>query len=334
MDNHQASVIGKVGSMDGKPIVVAYDGSEQSDMALRWALDEGVRRASPVAIAHVLAPDMHLPGPRGRPSRLDQEAESAVDRIANESYDWGRLGIEVTGAVLDGPVAEALCEQSRTASMVVMGARGLGGFAGLRTGSVSLKVAAHAHCPVVLVRENVRAPDRRPVVAGVDDSAVGRLAVGLAFEEAALRDVALVAVRAWAPPRVPWHAAIERPAPMSDARAATEQQLVDDVVASWRERYPNVDVTTRLACVTAAHALTVASRDAQLMVIGSRGSGGIVNLALGSVSQQLLHHSLCSLMVVRGLVDTATWSSRRAAVRQSERPGEESNLARTTGGGT
>jgi nucleotide-binding universal stress UspA family protein len=117
--------------MDGKPIVVAYDGSEQSDMALRWALDEGVRRASPVAIAHVLAPDMHQPGLRGRTSRLDKEAKSAVDRIANESYDWGRLGIEVTGAVLDGPVAQVLCEQSQTASMVVMGARGLGGFAGL-----------------------------------------------------------------------------------------------------------------------------------------------------------------------------------------------------------
>jgi nucleotide-binding universal stress UspA family protein len=165
--------------MDGKPIVVAYDGSEQSDMALRWALDEGVRRASPVAIAHVLAADMHQPGLRGRTSRLDKEAKSAVDRIANESYDWGRLGIEVTGAVLDGPVAQVLCEQSQTASMVVMGARGLGGFAGLRIGSVSLKVAAHAHCPVVLVRENVRAPDRRPVVAGVDDSAEGRLAVAL-----------------------------------------------------------------------------------------------------------------------------------------------------------
>jgi len=293
--------------MDGKPIVVAYDGSEQSDMALRWALDEGVRRASPVAIAHVLTPDLSLLTlhHRARLSRVDEETKSAVERIANEAYDWGRLGIEVTGAVLDGPVAHVLCEQSRRASMVVMGARGAGGFAGLRTGSVSLKVAAHAHCPVVVVRENVRVSDRRPVAVGVDDSAEGRLAVGLAFEEAALRGVALVAVRGWGPPPLRWHAD-ELPAPINEARATSEQQLVDDLVASWRQRYPNVNVMTRLACVTAGHALTVASREAQFMVIGSRGTGGIVDLALGSVSQQLLHHSLCSLMIVRGLVDTAT----------------------------
>jgi nucleotide-binding universal stress UspA family protein len=303
--------------MDGRPIIVGYDGSAQSEVALRWALDEGVRRSAPIAIAHVVTPDVGQAGAhRGRgPGRSEQQARSAIERIAREAYDWGRLGIEVTGDVIDGPIASALCEQSRRACMVVVGARGLGGFAGLQIGSICLKVAAHAHCPVVVVRGDLQVPDRRPVAVGVDDSAQGRLAVGLAFEEAALRDVALVAMRGWGMPRLPWHSVDRRLAPPIEARSTVERHLVNEVVASWRERYPDVEVTTRLECVTAAHALTVASRDAQLMVIGSRGSGGFADLALGSVSQQLLHHSLCSMIVVRGLVEPP-----RPVVRAAARP--------------
>ena len=199
--------------------------------------------------------------------------------------------------------------------MFVVGARGLGGFAGLQIGSICLKVAAHAHCPVVVVRGDLHVPDRRPVAVGVDNSAQGRLAVGVAFEEAALRDVALVAVRGWGMPRLLWHSVDRRLAPPIEARSSAERHLVDDVVAGWQERYPDVEVTTRFECVTAAHALTVASRDAQLMVIGSRGSGGFADLALGSVSQQLLHHSLCSMIVVRGLVEAP-----RPVVRAAARP--------------
>jgi nucleotide-binding universal stress UspA family protein len=302
--------------MDGRPIIVGYDGSEQSDVALRWALDEGVRRSAPVAITHVLTPDEGRSGvhPGRGTGRSEQQARSAIERIAREAYDWGRLGIEVTGDVVDGPVAHALCELSRRASMVVVGARGLGGFSGLQIGSICLKAAAYAHCPVAVVRGDLHVPDHRPVAVGVDDSAQGRLAVSLAFEEAALRDVALVAVRGWGP-RLPWHSVDRRLAPPIEARSTVERHLVNEVVASWRERYPDVEVTTRLECVTAAHALTVASRDAQLMVIGSRGSGGFADLALGSVSQQLLHHSLCSMIVVRGLVEPP-----RPVVRAAARP--------------
>jgi nucleotide-binding universal stress UspA family protein len=302
--------------MDGRPIIVGYDGSEQSDVALRWAIDEGVRRSAPVVITHVLTSEEGRPGahPGRSACRPELQARSAIERIAREAHDWGRLGIEVTGDVVDGPIAHALCELSRRASMVVVGARGLGGFSGLQIGSVCLKVAAHAHCPVAVVRGDLHVPDHRPVAVGVDDSAQGRLAVGLAFEEAALRDVGLVAVRGWGP-RLSWHSVDRRLAPLIEARSTADRCLVDDVVAGWRERYPKVAVTTTIECVTAAHALTLASRDAQLMVMGSRGSGGFADLALGSVGQQLLHHSLCSMIVVRGHVEPP-----RPVVRKAARP--------------
>jgi nucleotide-binding universal stress UspA family protein len=113
--------------------------------------------------------------------------------------------VELTGAVLDGPAATVLCELSQRAGLLVLGGRGLGGFADLFLGSVSLAVATHARCPVVVVREGaaIEATDR-PIAVGVDDSDRAQLAIGFAMQEAAARGVDLVAVRAWSPPHPPW----------------------------------------------------------------------------------------------------------------------------------
>jgi nucleotide-binding universal stress UspA family protein len=164
---------------------------------------------------------------------------------------------------------------------------------------VSLEVAAHADCPVVVVRGGVDAPSGRPVAVGIDDSADGTLAVKAALAEAVSRRVGVVAVRAWIP-RSP------RPRSLYDRRLATaeeghrriEQRILDQAVAASRERHPQVPVTTRLVVGTATHALMPASRDAQLPVIGRRGSGGFTGLPLGSAGKQLLNHALCSVMVV------------------------------------
>jgi nucleotide-binding universal stress UspA family protein len=239
-----------------------------------------------VCLAHVLDPQARLPElvGAGHVASDHSRAESIMRRRAVEAYDWGRLGIDVTGEVLDGPVARALCQRCAAASMIVVGDRGLGGFAGLRVGSVSLEVAAHAVCPVVVVRGELHASNRRPVAVGVDDAPEAKLAVRYAFEEAASRGVGLVVVRAYG-------ATVDR---------ADEQRLVAEAVTSWQGRYPSVGVTTRLMPITAPHALTLVSHEAQLMVVGSRGCGGLAGLPLGAVSQQVLQHALCSVMVVRG----------------------------------
>jgi nucleotide-binding universal stress UspA family protein len=140
----------------------------------------------------------------------------------------------------------------------------------------------------------------RPVAVGVDDSPEGRLAAGVALQEAALRDVDLVAVRGWTLPPQLADADEKWAGPVREQQEAAEVRLLGEVLSSWRDQFPAVRVVPRLVPVSATHALTVASRDAQLLVVGDRGCGGFPGLSLGSVSEQVLHHSLCSVMVVRG----------------------------------
>jgi nucleotide-binding universal stress UspA family protein len=184
--------------------------------------------------------------------------------------------------------------------MVVLGDRGRGGFAGLLLGSVATAVSAHASSPVVVVRGDVSADPRTgPVVVGVDDSPDGRAAVSAAFAEAAARGVGLVAVRAWAPPAT-WHC-LSRPRhdDAIEEMETAERRLLSDVVEPGRGAHPDVTVTLHLPETSASDALVSASRDAQLVVVGSRGRGGFRGLLLGSVSQQLLHHAHCPVLVVR-----------------------------------
>lgn len=270
--------------MNRWPIVVAYDGSASATAAQCWALDEGVRRGLPVRLVYVLDPQAPLPHPRRWNDRR-QAHERVLRRIAADAYDWGLLGIEVSAMVLDGPAGRALLEQSRHASLLVVGERGREGFTGQRIGSVTLQVAAYAQCPVAVVRQAVYPASRRPIAVGVDDSAAARLAVDIALQEAAMRGVDLIAIRA-AGASSPW------------ALAEDRRQLAA-VVDQGTALYPSVRITTRLIRRQPGHALTVASRDVQLMVVGSRGSGGFPELALGATSLQLLRHGLCSVEITR-----------------------------------
>jgi nucleotide-binding universal stress UspA family protein len=264
-----------------KPIVVGYDGSADAQSAQCWALDEGMRREAPVHLVHVVDP---VAGGR-------DEAEELMRRRAADAYDWGALGIGVTGSAVEGPVAGTLCEHSARAGLLVVGDRGTGGFTGLRLGSVSLGVLTHARCPTIVVRDGVCPTSRRPVAVGTDEAPSGRRAVGIAFEEAAVRGVGLIAVRAWTPaPGDTDDQALQR---------AEEELVLADVLKEWRDRFPQVPVTERLVPARPGHALMVTSREAQLMVVGARGRGGFLGLPLGSVGHQVIHHALCTVLVVR-----------------------------------
>ena len=280
-----------------RPIVVGYDGSSSAEAAVDWAVAEGIRTATPVLLAYAFewptGAGPIMPGPAAWPDAASRRDAETLVRVAAAEATERHPGAQVASTVLDGPAAIRLREKSRTASLLVVGNRGHGGFADLLLGSTSVAVSAHAHCPVVVVRGSVVAD--APVVAGVDGSEASLQALRFAVEQAAGRGVELRVVRAWTPPAQRW-----RP-PAFDSReiVAAERAVLDDELALWREKYPELTITAEAVGDSPGRVLVEASRTASLVVVGSRGHGGFTGLLLGSVSQQLLHHSHSPVAVIR-----------------------------------
>jgi nucleotide-binding universal stress UspA family protein len=205
----------------------------------------------------------------------------------------------MTTDVVDGRVVSALCDRSPGAQLIVLGSGGHGGLAGLLVGSVGVAVSAHAACPVVVVRGGDAIARDRPVVVGVDDSVEAHAAMAFAAEEASMRGVDLLAIHAWSPPSGPRRSDVQPPLADVAELEATGRQMLTESVRGWSAKYPQLRVTIRLVRGHGQYALSEASADAQLVVVGSRGRGGFVGLVLGSVGQHLLHHASCPVAVVR-----------------------------------
>ncbi|WP_338897064.1 universal stress protein [Streptomyces sp. TG1A-60] len=288
------------------PVIVGVDGSASGIDAVEAAAREAHLRGAGLRIVHAFgrasghlsvgAPPWH-PADHG----LEAMARGALARAEERAHEVAP-DIRITRSVVAGEALEVLEIESRSASLAVVGSRGLSGFAGLLLGSTAVHLAAHGACPLMVVRG--RPDPAGPVVLAVDGSEAGAAAVGFAFAEAALREAPLVAVHVWNT----WsERAYEGPGdPLTavvvgaDRLHEAEQRLLDETVASWRTLYPQVEVERRLVRSRIRPALIEASRDAQLMVVGARGRGGFSGLLLGSVSQALLHHADCPVAVVRG----------------------------------
>jgi nucleotide-binding universal stress UspA family protein len=285
------------------PILVAIDGSDSALHATRWAADEATRRGRGLTIVHAY----DWPLPNYSPAVVDPAVlRDSVMSTARTTLAAGVAavtdaapGLPVTAELVQGPAVTALLDLTRRAELLVLGSRGLGGFTGLLVGSVAVELVAHGHCPVVVVRGD-RPATSAPVVVGIDGSPVSEIAVALAFDEAASRGCELVAVHAWADTLVPFGPGGGY-ANTLDWTAMTEQaeKLLAESLAGWHEKYPGVTVRRVVPRDQPANALLDAARDAQLLVVGSRGRGGFTGLTLGSVSQALIHHAPCPVMIAR-----------------------------------
>ena len=139
--------------IEDRTILVGVDGSESSVHALRWALGEARLRNDAVDVIH----SWHVPyygdvtGMTPYPGSEMQESAEAVlaEAMAAVADDVG--GVKLTSRCVAGSAATTLIEASKHADLLVVGRRGHGGFVSLVMGSVAQQVAAHAHCPVVIV---------------------------------------------------------------------------------------------------------------------------------------------------------------------------------------
>jgi nucleotide-binding universal stress UspA family protein len=285
--------------MNSPEIVVGVDGSAASKAAVEWAALEAVRRGTALLVVH--AWDWRVVGAIAPVAGGWADSTRAIaEAVVSEAVDHARAtapDLNIRGEALLGAAGPTLIAASRAAELVVLGSRGRGGFASMLLGSVSQHVATHAVGSVAVVRG--RAGAEGPVVVGMDGSAEAQHAVGVAFAEAAAREATLVAVRTYIPFGAPY--GTNKPPYVEDRalRRVAEVEALDQDLAPWIEKYPNVTVETVVAEGHAGEALVTASRQAQLVVVGTRGHGGFAGLLLGSVGLNLLHHSDAPVYIAR-----------------------------------
>ncbi len=144
----------QVGADASGRIVVGVDGSDHSVDALRWALAEGERRDCPVEVIYAWT----WVDPFGEAAmavsrtQLAEGAQATLDATLAKALGAGDRPARVSGVVIEGDPASTLTTQAGPADLLVVGARGHGGFLGLLLGSVATNCAHHATGPVVIVR--------------------------------------------------------------------------------------------------------------------------------------------------------------------------------------
>lgn len=288
-------------------IVVGTDTSEAASAAVDWAAARASDLGKPLLILVAVAPSP------GRIDTLNPEAiaESPfLGRLrgaARDAADRERVRVLAahpdlvveTAVVIEEP-SYPLAAATKDAELVVVGARGYS--APLKVaalGGTSDAVATHAHGPVAVVPEyaigRTVSPDG-PVVVGVDDSEEAQAAIKWAAEEAARRGVPLVAVHSWR--AWPWLTDALGGWSISDANlGAGLEQMVKDFVDPYLA--PGQAFETRLTMGHPAVRLLEESGSASLVVVGSRGRGGLAGMLLGSTSREVLRQAHCPVVVVR-----------------------------------
>jgi nucleotide-binding universal stress UspA family protein len=273
-------------------VIVGIDPRGQSVPALALAVDEAVRRRSPLRLVLAVPPpdERHI-DTSWRPTMLSAQGEDALaEAVATvRALD---AEVPVSTELLDGTPAAVLCQKARRARLVVVGSRRLSRPEELLSaGSVAVPVSARADCPVVVVREPGNAGERHPhLVVGVDGSESSRSAVEFAVEEAALHGAALRAVWVWRRPVVSF----------GDETAGLDERrrILSETLAGWAEKYPDVKITRDVVRGHPVEELALASADALFVVVGRQGRGGYSGMRLGSVVHGLLHRAECPVITV------------------------------------
>lgn len=296
--------------MTHQPIVVGFDDSPASRQALLWALRTAQGRSADVLLVNAARTFPPMLAGRGTyvasPREIAAEAGQATLQAGVLLAANRAPGVAVTTKLVEDAPAAALLHLLDRGDMVVVGTRGLGGFTELLIGSTSLKLASHARCPVVVVRDET--PGAEPghesgrVVVGVDGSKdVSTDAIAFAFDEASRRHTGLTALYA---SRETFYDLPGRFGPIPKHNQNEEfrgehRRWLTEHIAPWQEKYPDVNVKLDVLSQDPAEMLVAASSGAELLVVGSHRHGGPHSvLMLGSVTHAVLHHAHCSIAVV------------------------------------
>ncbi|MFE0406383.1 universal stress protein [Streptomyces nigra] len=283
------------------PVVVGVDGSEAALRAVDRAVEEAASRGAPLRLVYAsrwgryegaaLAGDLE-----GPPEQVD--AVEIVDSAARRACAR-RPEVPLAMVTVAEEPEYVLVRESRTAALLVTGSRGRGGIAEALLGSVSPTVAAHTHCPMIVVRPE-HADRARPygrVVVGVGDGSATPAAVRFAAEEARRQGAVLEAVRAW---RQPARETPDAPPAVGDHPRAHELRAAEVLDKALCDLPAGVVARRRAAEGHTRTVLADASYAADLLVVGAERRHRPYGPHIGRVAHGVLHRSACPVAVVPG----------------------------------
>ncbi len=284
-------------------VLVGVDGSAASDAAVVWAATYASTHRRPLTIVHgtgapvvtdfVIDLNETLHGLRLAGRRVTSQAQDVAQRVSDS--------LEVTVQLDTTDPRALLTEAAQGAHLLVVGSRGHGAVLSLLLGSVSVALAAHAPCPVVVVRP--AATDEpatpAPVVVGIDGEADAAAALTFGFELASAQGRPVEVVHAAGDP---WMFPVpdQLGASMAEVISADWELLLAESVAGYGEKFPDVTFSSAVLQGSAAAALVARSARASTVVVGARGRSALTHLLLGSVSRSVVEHAHCTVAVVRG----------------------------------
>lgn len=293
-------------------VVVGVDGSEHGDRALLWASDLAALDRRPLALTHALG-SLGTPGTVWLSERQTdrgvalEEMHAHGEQILTAAAERVRArypSVPVdTLAVADDP-RQLLLGLAERATTVVVGSRGLGPVRSLLLGSVSLAVARHASCPVVVVRPHNPGSVRRGVLVGADGTPESRATLEFAYHQAAVRRLPLTVVHAvW---DVVATTAGAHVVPPSEEGIEEARAILTESVAGLAEKYPDVRADLQLARGLPDDVLVRASERMDLLVIGRHQRTFLGRALRGDVAAAVVEHATCAVAVVPETTGPAT----------------------------
>ena len=285
--------------INDKAILVGVDGSHASYKATWWAANYAKHAGLTLQIVCAYSLPSYAAvsfdatytamGDDNAAHSDAQEILSKAKAIADEQ------GVEAATLIVTGDPASVFVELSRNYNLIVIGNRGKGGLAERLLGTTSSSLPAYAYCPIVVVPYtdddgNLMHLNNTitKVAVGSDESKWGLKALEIAADFADAWGAELDVISA-----VPNMKGSE-----DEGVMASFKEDLDVRIKPLEESHPNLTINKQIVPGPAVGALTKASYDHAVVVVGSRGRGGFTGLLLGSTSQGLLQHAVGPVYVV------------------------------------
>lgn len=288
------------------PIVVGVAGDGAGDSALLWAARTAARTGTSLVVVHASDPESFAARVTGAEMMaitavLEAEEETVRELEQRVAALARELGISARVDAVRGSPVSALLEHQDEAAVIVVGTGAKGALEEFILGSTSLGVAAHARCPVVVINPGVDldALDHGRIGVAVDGSADSRRAARAALALAELTGARVSAVTTWYMEMVNGFVVTEPDSQEWVQLEADRRAIVEEVLAPLRDRYPDVEVDVEVVRGPVVMTLRDYSMQCDVLVVGSRGLGGIRGRLLGSVSQRMMRTASCPVLVMR-----------------------------------